>query len=212
MKAGWTIQTTEFSKSFSGDARKDRSQECLKSIYTIAGIQIRRNRMQPRRIGTIVMAVGLALGIGWFAIAQQITPSDLPDFAPGEVLTAEQLNQLVNQLLVNKELINDLAKDLVCGTRAACDSDPAVSEECEQFVDQCSTTADPLFCIQGGVFICEEEIIDDVDEGNVCSRDLCSNPSLAQECENFLAACLISANTGNDKEKCLGAAFLFCRE
>ena len=171
--------------------------------------------MQPRRIGTIVMAVGLALGIGSFAIAQpNCVPSDLPDFAPGEVLTAEQLNKLVNQLLVNQERLNDLAKDLVCGTRAVCDSDPTLSEECEQFVDQCSTTADPQACIQGGVFICEEEEVpEDVDDSNVCSRELCADPTLGQKCEGFLTLCLISTREiGNVREKCLGAAFLFCRE
>jgi hypothetical protein len=49
---------------------------------------------------------------------------------------------------------------------------------------------------------------DDVNSGNVCSRDLCSaNEALKQECEEFMSNCL----QVEDEDECVGGAWLICR-
>jgi hypothetical protein len=47
------------------------------------------------RLIAFVMLMGVGLAVGWYVFAQVSSPSDLPNFAPGQVLTAAQLNALV---------------------------------------------------------------------------------------------------------------------
>jgi hypothetical protein len=60
--------------------------------------------MRTRTVVSVVV-VTLALGLGWFVGAQNGT--DLPSFAPGDVLTAEQLNAIVAQVEANTNAIGD---------------------------------------------------------------------------------------------------------
>jgi hypothetical protein len=69
---------------------------------------------------------------------------------------------------------------------------------------------DPEACIQGGVFICEdEELPRDVDEDNVCTQDECFlSETLESRCEDFLVDCLTGA--ANMDEKCIAGALFIC--
>ena len=168
--------------------------------------------MRTRPIVAVTIVIVLGLGIGWYATAQEdIT---LPVFTPGQVLTAQQLNDIVEDLDKLRNQVNRSEGRLTCNTEGSCNSDPALSDECQDFVGDCLSVADPQGCIKGGLFICEEEELPpDVDETNVCTRDSCVvDQEKAQKCLDFLQPCLLNADTESDIEGCVGGAFLICLE
>jgi len=171
--------------------------------------------MRKRVIVAAIVVTGLALGVGGYIKAQ--LSEDLPVFTPGQVLTAQELNDIVEALYDLRNQVNQSEGRLTCKTVGSCNSDQDLSDECLDFVLSCITRADPQVCIGGGEFICEEEELPpDVVEDNVCSIDFCENDqALAGACEEFLDACLQEADTDidqDDREKCVGAAFLICLE
>ena len=58
------------------------------------------------RLVAVVAVVGLILGIGWYVRAQN-TPLDL-SFSPGDVLTADDMNAIVNQVNANSSGLTNL--------------------------------------------------------------------------------------------------------
>jgi hypothetical protein len=93
-----------------------------------------------------------------------------------------------------------------------CAADDTLAQQCDTFLQNCLTAPGVLDeqCVGGALLICEGGPPDDVDEGNVCSRDLCAEDAgLAQQCETFLVACL--SDIGSDRQ-CVGGAFFICRE
>ena len=169
--------------------------------------------MRIRPIVAVTIVIVLGLGIGWYATAQEdIT---LPNFTPGQVLTAQELNDIAEALDDLRNKVNQVEGRLTCNTEGSCNSDPALSDECQDFVGDCLSVADPQACIGGGLFICEEEELPpDVDEFNVCLEwDSCKIPGDARDkCNAFLNDCLEVAETDSDKEGCLGGALLICLE
>ena len=166
--------------------------------------------MRTRVIVAAIVVPGLALGVGVYA------QLDLPSFTSGQVLTAQELNTVVEVLETEQQnvgdlitRVNELEGQLVCNTEGLCNTDPALSEECQEFVDECSTNADPAGCLGGGVFICEgEELPDDVDEENVCDQDLClASETQRAKCVVFLGDCLGELNL---KERCVAGALWIC--
>jgi len=102
----------------------------------------------------------------------------------------------------------------VCG-QDLCAADDTLAQQCETFVQTCLTAEGVLHeqCAAGDLFIClGEELPPDTDESNVCTRDLCAdNDTLAQECQTFLAACLL-AETQSNSDECVGGALLICSD
>ena len=75
-----------------------------------------------------------------------------------------------------------------------------------------------VFTVNGVIHYLNSVIVEDPPpppphENGVCSLDECeNNPELAQECQDFLTICLQGADTGADREQCVGAALLKCVE
>jgi hypothetical protein len=99
----------------------------------------------------------------------------------------------------------------VCG-QELCAADDTLAQQCETFVLTCLAAEGVLDeqCAAGGLFICQgEELPPDTDQSNVCTRDLCATDSaLAQECQDFLTACLLV----EDEDECVGGALLICSD
>lgn len=181
--------------------------------------------MQTRLIVVATLVIGLALGIGQYVTAQE---NPLPNFAPGDVLTAENMNSIVTEVgglgvevkaessrldaLVNILEIPPPDPDTVCTVSGLCRSEAIFAGECQRFLDSCSTAADAEDCARGALAICEaEEVPEDVDETTLCSRELCGISSdLAEECRTFLSSCL-STEPELNHDECLGAALFKCR-
>ena len=169
--------------------------------------------MRTRLIVTVTIVIVLGLGIGGYATAQEEIL--LPNFTPGQVLTAQELNDIVEAFEKLQNQVNQTDGRLTCNTEGNCNSDPTLSDECQDFVSDCLKVADPQGCINGGLFICEEEELPpDVDEFNVCLEwDSCKIPGDARDkCNAFLNDCIEVAETDSDKEGCLGGALLICLE
>lgn len=172
--------------------------------------------MRTRIIITAIVVTGLFLGVGGYIKAQLALAEDLPNFTAGQVLTAEELNILVEALKDEQENVRDLITwgydlegRLACNTEGSCNSDSDLSGECQEFVDSCMTTEDPAGCIGGGVFICEEEELPDgVDQDNVCNEDFCLvSETQRRRCELFMDSCLLSINI---EERCVAGGLFIC--
>jgi hypothetical protein len=172
--------------------------------------------MRTRIIITAIVVTGLFLGVGGYIKAQLALAEDLPNFTAGQVLTAEELNTLVDELKtqqqINQDLVTwgyDLEGRLACNTEGSCNSDSDLSDECQEFVNSCMTTEDPAGCIGGGVFICEEEELPDgVDQDNVCNEDFCLvSETQRRRCELFMDSCLLSINI---EERCVAGGLFIC--
>jgi len=161
--------------------------------------------MQTRVIVIAIVVTGLALGVGGYIKAQ--ISEDLPVFTPGQVLTAQELNNMVETMDNLRNHVNRVTGRLVCNTEASCDSDEDLSDECQEFVDSCLGVPDPQGCIGGALFICEEdELPDGVDEDNVCDESFCAaNESQRNKCLLFLADCDVSFT-----EECVAGALWIC--
>ena len=163
--------------------------------------------MRTRPIVAVTIVIVLGLGIGWYVAAQEdIT---LPVFTPGQVLTAQELNNMIEALDNLRNQVNLSEGRLTCDTQGSCNSDQDLSDECQDFVLDCFSVADPQGCIGGGVSICEEEELPDgVDEENVCDQVFCNDSeSQRNKCLAFLGACL---NHVNLPEKCVAGALWVC--
>ena len=79
-------------------------------------------------------------------------------------------------------------------------------------------TEPDVYTVNGVIHYLNSVIVEDPPpppphENGVCSLDECeNNPELAQECQDFLTICLQGADTGADREQCVGAALLKCVE
>jgi hypothetical protein len=63
--------------------------------------------MRTKLIASVV-AISIALGIGWYVVAQEMFPfGPLPLFSPNTVLTANQLNEMVKRINTIIEFINN---------------------------------------------------------------------------------------------------------
>jgi len=94
--------------------------------------------------------------------------------------------------------------------RELCAADEELSGQCSVFLAGC--LAEELGeeeCVGGALLICEGGPPEDVDESNVCSRELCElDADLAEHCEEFLGLCL--AVDDFNSEECVGAALFIC--
>ena len=133
-----------------------------------------------------------------------------------------QAYNLADGLTIECDVFDDGSRNESCGVAdpdpetpcdtGLCAGDETLSGQCSVFLAGCLD--DELGgeeCVGAALLICEGGPPDDVDEGNVCSRELCEiSDDLAEHCEDFLGLCL-AANPGLNQEECVGGALFICR-
>ena len=67
------------------------------------------------RLIAFVMLIGVGLAVGWYVFAQISPPPDLPNFTPGQVLTAAQLNALVARVNALSAVFDPIPETLRVG-------------------------------------------------------------------------------------------------